>query len=215
LKTKGIEVRRVEMSWWDKILETISNPNIAYILYSLGMLGLFFELSNPGSIIPGVIGGICLILAFFAFQILPINYSGLLLMILALIFFIADIKAPTHGALTIGGIIAMIFGSLMLIESPAPYMRISIFIILCVVAATAAFFFFAVGMGLKAQRKKPTTGDKGMVGMIGVARSKLDPEGYVFVRGEIWKVIADQTIEIGEKIKVLKVEGLTLRVTKA
>jgi membrane-bound serine protease (ClpP class) len=215
LKTKGIEVRRVEMSWWDKILETISNPNIAYILYSLGMLGLFFELSNPGSIIPGVIGGICLILAFFAFQILPINYAGLLLMILALIFFIADIKAPTHGALTIGGIIAMIFGSLMLIESPAPYMRISIFVILCVVAATAAFFFFAVGMGLKAQRKKPTTGDKGMVGMIGVARSKLDPEGYVFVRGEIWKAIADQTIEIGGKMKVLKVEDLTLRVTKA
>jgi len=139
----------------------------------------------------------------------------LLLMILALIFFIADIKAPTHGALTIGGIIAMIFGSLMLIESPAPYMRISIFVILCVVAATAAFFFFAVGMGLKAQRRKPTTGDKGMIGMIGVTRSRLDPEGYVFVRGELWKVIADQTIEIGEKIKVLKVEDLTLRVTKA
>ncbi|MDP2960551.1 MAG: nodulation protein NfeD, partial [candidate division Zixibacteria bacterium] len=115
LNTKGAGVRRVEISWKDKILETISNPTIAYILFTLGMWGLFFELSNPGSILPGVVGGICLILAFFAFQTLPINYAGILLMILAVILFIAEVKVVSHGLLTIGGIISMILGSLMLI----------------------------------------------------------------------------------------------------
>jgi membrane-bound serine protease (ClpP class) len=215
LKTTGIAVERINISMRDRILEVISNPNIAYILYAIGMLGIFFELSNPGAIFPGIIGAISLILAFFAFQTLPINYAGLLLMILALIFFILEIKVTSYGALTIGGIISMLLGSLMLIESPAPYMRISLSIIVVVVAATALFFIFAVGMGLRAQRKKATTGEKGMIGMTGVARTKLDPEGSVFVHGEIWKAEADQTIKKGEKVKVVGVEDLTLKVTKA
>ena len=215
LATKDIPVRRINIGLRDRILEVISNPNIAYILYAIGMLGIFFELSNPGAILPGIIGAICLILAFFAFQTLPVNYAGLLLMILALIFFILEVKVTSYGALTIGGIISMLLGSLMLIESPAPYMRISLSIIVFVVAATALFFIFAVGMGLRAQRKKTTTGDKGMVGMTGVARTKLDPEGSVFVHGEIWKAVADQTIKKGEKIKVVGIEDLTLKVTKA
>jgi membrane-bound serine protease (ClpP class) len=215
LRTKDIAVQRINISLRDRILEVISNPNIAYILYAIGMLGIFFELSNPGALFPGIIGAISLILAFFAFQTLPINYAGLLLMILALIFFILEIKVTSYGALTIGGIISMLLGSLMLIESPAPYMRISISIIVFVVAATALFFIFAVGMGLRAQRKKATTGEKGMIGMRGVARTKLDPEGSVFVHGEIWKAVADQTIKKGEKIKVVGVEDLTLKVTKA
>jgi membrane-bound serine protease (ClpP class) len=215
LNTKGIPVQTINISMRDQILEIISNPNIAYMLYAIGMLGVFFELSNPGAILPGIIGAISLILAFFAFQTLPINYAGLLLMILALIFFILEIKVTSYGALTIGGIISMLLGSLMLIESPAPYMRISLSIIILVVAATALFFIFAVGMGIRAQRKKPTTGEKGMIGMTGVARTKLDPEGSVFVHGEIWKAVADQTIKKGEKIKVVDVEDLTLKVTKA
>ncbi len=215
LETKGIEVKRIEISLRDRILEIISNPNIAYLLYAIGMLGIFFEFSNPGAIYPGIVGAISLILAFFAFQTLPINYAGLLLMVLALIFFVAEIKVTSYGALTIGGIISMLLGSLMLIESPAPYMRVSLSIIIIVVAATALFFIFAVGMGLRAQRRKTTTGDKGMVGMKGVARTKLDPEGSVFVHGEIWKAVADQTIKKGEKIKVVGVEDLTLKVTKA
>ncbi|MGB2697758.1 MAG: nodulation protein NfeD [Candidatus Zixiibacteriota bacterium] len=215
MDTKGIPMERINISMRDRILEVISNPNIAYILYAIGMLGIFFELSNPGAILPGIIGAIFLILAFFAFQTLPINYAGLLLMILALIFFILEIKVTSYGALTIGGIISMLLGSLMLIESPAPYMRISLSIIILVVAATALFFIFAVGMGIRAQRKKTTTGEKGMIGMTGVARTKLDPEGSVFVHGEIWKAVADQSIKKGEKIKVVEIEDLTLKVTKA
>jgi len=214
LSTEKIEIKRIEIDWRDEILNIISNPNIAYVLYTLGMLGLFFELSNPGSIVPGVVGAICLILAFFAFQTLPINYAGLLLMLLALLFFFAEIKVTSHGALTIGGIISMLLGSLMLFESPLPYLRASLGIIITVVAATALFFIFAVGMGLRAQRRKATTGNKGMVGLKGVARSKLNPEGHVFVHGEIWKAKADQKVEKGEKIKVIGVEDLTLMVTK-
>ena len=150
LSTKGVVLNRIEISWRDRILEVITNPNIAYILYTLGMLGLFFELSNPGAIFPGIIGGICLILAFFAFQSLPINYAGVLLMVLALILFLLEIKVPSHGALTIGGIISMLLGSLLLIDSPFPYMRVSLSLILVAVISTALFFIFAVGMGIKA-----------------------------------------------------------------
>jgi membrane-bound serine protease (ClpP class) len=217
LNTKGAEVKRVEIGWKDKILETISNPTIAYILFTLAMWGLFFELSNPGSILPGVVGGICLILAFFAFQTLPINYAGILLMILAVILFIAEVKVVSHGLLTIGGIISMIFGSLMLINSPEPYMRVSLVVVLTVVLGTSLFFIFAVGLGIKAQMKKVTTGDKGLIGMIGVARTEIKPEGYVFIHGELWKAECDpQTggIEKGEKVKVIGIENLMLKVTK-
>jgi membrane-bound serine protease (ClpP class) len=217
LNTRSAEVNRVEIGWKDKILETISNPTIAYILFTLAMWGLFFELSNPGSILPGVVGGICLILAFFAFQTLPINYAGILLMILAVILFIAEVKVVSHGLLTIGGVISMIFGSLMLINSPDPYMRVSLVVVLTVVLGTALFFIFAVGLGLKAQRKKVTTGDKGIIGMIGVARTEIKPEGYVFIHGEIWKAECDLSaggIEKGEKVKVIGIENLMLKVTK-
>jgi membrane-bound serine protease (ClpP class) len=217
LNTKSAEVKRIGIGWKDKILETISNPTIAYILFTLAMWGLFFELSNPGSILPGVVGGICLILAFFAFQTLPINYAGILLMILAVILFIAEVKVVSHGLLTIGGIISMIFGSLMLINSPEPYMRVSLVVVLTVVMGTALFFIFAVGLGIKAQMKKVTTGDKGMIGMIGVARTEIKPEGYVFIHGELWKAeCGPQTggIEKGEKVKVVGIENLMLKVTK-
>jgi membrane-bound serine protease (ClpP class) len=214
LNTKEVEVTRIEMSWRDRVLEVISNPNIAYILFSIGMLGIFFEFSNPGAIFPGIIGGICLILAFFSFQSLPINYAGLLLMALAVIFFILEIKITSYGALTIGGIVSLFLGSLMLFESPLPYMRASLSIIIFVVIAMAAFFIFAVGLGLKAQRGKITTGKRGMVGETGVARTPLKPEGSVFVQGEIWKAIADEPVEKGEKVVIQDVENLTLKVTK-
>ncbi|OGC78771.1 MAG: serine protease [candidate division Zixibacteria bacterium RBG_16_40_9] len=214
LDTKGIEVRTIAISWRDKILEIITNPTIAYILLNLGMLGIFFELSNPGSILPGVVGGICLILAFFAFQSLPINLAGLLLILLALLLFILEVKVPSHGALTIGGVISMLLGSFLLIKSPSPYMRISVLVILVTVLSVALFFIFAVGMGLKAQRRKPTTGEKGMLGQIGLARSKIDTEGYVFVQGEIWNAKSDSPIEAGQKVKVVGVEDLTLKVVK-
>jgi len=214
LNTKGVELKRIEISWRDRVLEVISNPNIAYILFSIGMLGIFFELSNPGAIFPGIIGGICLILGFFAFQSLPINYAGLLLMALALIFFILEVKVTSYGALTIGGIVSLFLGSLMLFESPLPYMRASLSIIIFVVVGMAAFFIFAVGFGLKAQRRKAATGKRGMVGEVGVAKSPLKPEGSVFIHGELWKAIADEPIEEGEKVVVKEVDRLTLKVTK-
>ena len=214
LNTKDIKVRKVEISLRDRILGVISNPTIAYILLTLGMWGLFFELSNPGSIFPGIVGGICLILAFFALQTLPINYAGLLLMILALIFFILEVKIVSYGALTIGGIISMVLGSLLLFESPLPYMRASLTVIIMVVAATTLFFIVAVGLALRARKRKVTTGGRGLMGEVGVARTALKPEGDVFIHGEIWRAEADQPIKKGEKVVVTGVEHLTLKVTK-
>jgi len=214
LNTKKIEVRKVEISLRDRILEVITNPTIAYILLTLGIWGLFFELSNPGAIFPGIVGGICLILAFFALQSLPINYAGLLLMIFALILFILEVKIVSYGALTIGGIISMVLGSLLLFESPLPYMRASLTVIITVVAATALFFIFAVGLALRARKRKVTTGGRGLLGEVGVARTALKPEGDVFIHGEIWKAEADQPIKKGEKVIVTGVEHLTLKVTK-
>ncbi len=214
LSTKDIEVKKVEISMRDRILEVIANPTIAYILLTLGMWGLFFELSNPGAIFPGIVGGICLILAFFGLQTLPINYAGLLLMILALIFFILEVKVVSYGALTIGGIISMVLGSLLLFESPVPYMRASLVVIITVAAGTALFFIFALGFAVRAHKRKVTTGQKGLEGEVGVARTALKPEGDVFIHGEIWKAEADQPIKKGEKVVVTAVEDLTLKVTR-
>ena len=214
LDTKEIEVKRAEISVRDKILQVITNPTIAYILLTLGMWGLFFELSNPGAIFPGIVGGICLILAFFALQTLPINYAGLLLMILALILFILEVKIVSHGALAIGGIISMVMGSLLLFESPLPYMRVSLVVIVTIVAGTALFFLIAIGLALRARKRKVTTGGRGLMGEVGVARSALKPEGDVFIHGEIWSAEADQPIKKGEKVVVTAVEHLALKVTK-
>jgi membrane-bound serine protease (ClpP class) len=214
LHTKGAPVRRLEMSFRDKVLKIISDPTIAYIFLILGFYGLFFELSNPGSILPGIVGGIFLILAFFAFQSLPVNYAGLLLILFAMLLFLAEVKVASHGLLTGGGIISMILGSLMLVESPVPSLRISKVVIFVAVSVTTGFFVFVVAKGLRIQMKKPTTGREGMVGEIGVVRSRIDPEGQIAVRGEIWTATCDQVVEVGEKVRVIGVAGLKLRVEK-
>ena len=214
LETEGAEIRRIDMSLRYKILDTISNPNVAYILLLLGFYGLFFELSNPGSILPGVVGGICLVLAFFALHTLPINYAGLLLILFALILFIAEIKVPSYGLLTVGGIISMILGSIMLIKTPAEFLRISWMTIIPAVIVTVAFFVFAMGMALRARLKRPTTGKEGLVGEIGVAKSKLDPVGKVFVHGEFWNAESDEPIEEGEEVIVSEVQRMKLKVSK-
>lgn len=214
LRTKGAPLQRIEMTFRDMVLKIISDPTVAYILLILGFYGLLYELANPGAILPGVLGAIFLILAFFAFQSLPINYAGLLLILLALILFILDIKAQSHGVLTVGGIISMILGSLMLIESPAPFFQISLVTIISAAMATAAFFFFVVAAGLKAQRRRPTTGREGLLGEKGIARSRLAPEGQIFVRGEIWSAISEEVVEPGEKVVVDGVSGLKLKVKK-
>ncbi len=216
LKTAGATVKAYEVGFRDKFLGLITDPNIAYILLMLGMLGLFFELANPGVILPGVIGGISLILAFFAFQSLPINYAGLLLILFGIILLIAEIKVVSHGILTIGGVISMIFGSLMLVEAPEADLRVSWKVIIPTVATTAGIFFFALTAGIRALHRRPTTGSQGLVGQVGVARSPLAPTGNVFVQGELWRAIADGAeVREGDRVTVVGVESLTLRVRKA
>jgi membrane-bound serine protease (ClpP class) len=214
LHTRGAEILTFEMGPRYRILATIANPNIAYVLFMLGLLGLYFELSNPGAILPGVVGGISLILAFFSFQVLSINYAGLLLIIFATILFIADLKAPTHGVLTVGGIIAMTLGSLMLFNAPEPALRVSWGVLIATVAVTALFFTFAIGMGIRAQQRKATTGAKGLLDAVAVVRTRIEGEGRVFVNGELWRAEADEVIEEGAKVRVLAVDGLTLKVRK-
>ncbi|MGH7409673.1 MAG: NfeD family protein, partial [Candidatus Methylomirabilis sp.] len=214
LRTKGVEVKRIEMGLRDKVLKVISDPTIAYILLMLGLAGLYFELSTPGAILPGILGGIFLILAFYAFQTLPINYAGLLLILLALILFIAELKVTSHGLLAAGGIAAMILGSLMLIKRSEPFMRISMAAILWTTAATSAFFIFIVSVGLKAQRQKTTTGVEGLIGQVGTARTPLRPEGRIFVGGELWSARCEDGAEAGEKVRVTAVSGLMLAVSK-
>lgn len=215
LHVAGVEVVTAEMGTGERILNTISNPNVAYVLMILGMLGLFFELSNPGAILPGVIGGISLILSFFAFQSLPVNYAGILLILLALILFVAEIKIVSHGMLTVGGIIAMLLGSLMLFESPEPYLRVSWSVILTTVLATAGFFAFAVAKVIGAHRLRPTTGREGLVGREGEADSDIDLQGKVFVNGEYWDAWSEEPIAAGDRVVVEAVEGMRLKVKRS
>ena len=165
-------------------------------------------------ILPGAIGGISLILAFFAFQALPVNYAGILLILLGLTLFIAEIKIISHGMLTIAGMTAMVLGSLMLFESQAPYLRVSWGVILVTVVATSTFFSIVVAKVLTVHRRRPTTGREGLIGLEGVAETGMAPEGRVFVRGEYWDAWSDEPIDAGSRVKVLEVDGMRLKVKK-
>jgi membrane-bound serine protease (ClpP class) len=215
LNTKGAEVKREEMSLRHKILDLISNPNIAYILMILGFYGLFFEMTNPGALFPGIMGGICLILAFYAFQTLPVNYAGLLLILLGIVLFILETQITSFGALTIGGIISMTLGSIMLFESGAPFMKLSINVIITTVGVTAAFFLVVIRLAIKAHKRKPSTGPEGLVGEEGIARADITPEGgQILLHGELWSAYADNHISKGEHIEVNEVNGLRVKVKK-
>jgi len=215
LKVKGVETKDVTMSFRDQLLSIISNPNIAYILLMLGIYGLFFELANPGVILPGVIGGICIILAFFALQMLPINYAGVALILLGIILFIAEVKITSYGMLSVAGVISLLLGSVMLIDSPAEFLQISfVRFILPVVVVSAAFFLFALIMVVRAHRRRPTTGKEGLIGRIGVATVDLKPEGVVEIRGELWNAVADEQIKAGEKVQVKEMDGMKVKVIK-
>lgn len=215
LSTKNIALKYIEMDTREKILDTLSNPNIAYILMLVGLVGLYFELSNPGAIFPGVIGGISLILAFFAFQTLPVNYAGILLIILALILFIMEIKITSFGLLSIGGIISLTIGSLMLFDSPVPFLRVSLDVMIPVVTITSACFILAIYLTIKAHRRKPTTGREGLVGEKGVVRSKIDPKGKVFIHGEYWDATSDEKIPEGTEVTVIEVNDIAIKVKQA
>ena len=217
LHTREANVELSEMGAFEKFLDMISDPNIAYILLLLGLYGVLFELYNPGAILPGIVGVICFTMAFYSMHTLPINYAGLALIVFAIILFLLDIKVVSHGLLTIGGVISLLLGSLMLYRTDGPIemKRISWTVIISSVAITTMFFFFVIGAGLRAQRLRPVTGVDGMIGEIGEALDTLDPSGMVRVHGEIWQAQSlSGTINKSARVKVGGIDNMTLLVKK-
>lgn len=212
LETADIDVRDIEKSLRFKILDAIANPNIAFILMLVGIYGIFFELMNPGAILPGVAGVISLLLAFFALQALPVNYVGVLLLLFSLVLFIAEVKVVSYGLLTVGGVIAFVLGGTMLFDTPGSLLRVSWSVIIPAAAVTAGFFLLAMGLAYKTWRTRPTTGREGLIGSRAKVRRAIDPEGQVLAHGELWKATAEERIEKGAEVEVESVSGLTLRV---
>ncbi len=215
LSTENAEVKEISMGLRYRILEIISNPNIAYILMILGFYGLYFELSNPGAIFPGVAGAICLVLAFYALHTLPINYAGLILIIIGIGLFIAEAFITSHGILGVGGTVAMLLGSIMLIDSASPVLQISWAVIIPAVALSALLFIITVTVAVRVYREKPDTGKEGLIGMQAVAKTDIHKEGQVFMRGEYWSAWSDEPVPKGEQVTVIAVEGLKVKVKKA
>jgi len=216
LKTRNAQIADIPMDLTEQFLLLLSDPNVGFVLMTLAMYGLIFELSNPGAVFPGVIGGLALILALASFAAIEVNVAGLLLIAFAIALFIADIKVPSHGVLTTGGFVSFVVGSLLLTQDQAPFLRISLTLILTVAVLTVAFFIFAVGAGIQAQTRKVRTGREAMVGAIGIARSDLGSTGTVFLQGELWNArTLDAPIATGEHVRVVGVTGLRLDVRKA
>ncbi len=214
LNTKGAIVERIVPGLRFKILDVIANPNIAYILMMVGGLGIMMELYNPGLIFPGVAGGICLLLSFFALQVLPVNYVGILLIILSIILFILELKVQSFGLLLIGAIISLTLGSVMLFDSSEMAMRVSWSVIIPTVSAVSAFFIFVLGLVVRAWMHKPRTGQQGLVDEVGVAITDIDPTGKVAVHGEYWNARSEVRIPKGEKVRVTRVQDMEIGVTK-
>jgi len=212
LKLENVKKILLKEDLRTKILKTISNPNIAYILMMIGLAGLYFELSHPGAVLPGVVGGISIILAFFAFQTIPVNYAGFLLIVLALIFFILEMKIASYGLLSIAGITSLLLGSIMLFENSGAGMRLSWEVLIPTIVLVSGFFVVISGLVFKSHLFKPRTGARGLIGEIGVAREALMPEGKVFVHGELWKATSKDPIQTGVRVRVVKVVNLVLEV---
>jgi membrane-bound serine protease (ClpP class) len=211
LRTKGASVTRIPMGLRHRVLSALADPNIAYILMMIGLYGIFFELSNPGAVFPGVVGGIALILGFYSLQTLSASYAGFLLIALALILFILEIKIASHGALTIGGIISLVLGSLMLFRSSVdPYLRISWGVILAMVGVSAAFFGTVVTLAVRSQLRKPETGPEGLIGETGEAMGDFTGKGKVFVVGELWDAECPLPLRKGDKVTVVQRKEMTL-----
>lgn len=216
LATRGATLVPIAMDASERFLQLLSDPNIGFMLMTIAIYGIIFELSNPGAVFPGVLGGLALILALVSFAAIEVNVAGLLLIGFAIVLFIADIKVPSHGILTAGGIGSFVIGSLLLTQNQAPFLRISVSLILISAALTAAFFLFAVGAGIRAQARAVRTGPQTLLGALGVARGDLAPEGPVFVQGELWRGrTSGEVIPAGHPIRVVRVRGLLLDVREA
>jgi membrane-bound serine protease (ClpP class) len=214
LETADATTEELPMTLVEQFLHIITNPTIAFILLTLGLNALLFELSSPGGYVAGIVGAICLLLAFYALGVLPVNYAGLIFIALAFVLFVVDIKAPTHGALTVGGITALVAGALILFNSPL--YRISIAAVVTVAAVTGLFFAFAVTKAFQAQRKPVVTGMEGLVGHLALTKTPLDPEGTVLVQGELWEATTvEGAVGQGETVEILAVDGYVLQVRRA
>jgi len=207
MKTKGVAIITIEMTWRQRLFDTIMDPNVAAVLLMIGMAGIMLELYNPGTILPGVAGSISLILAWYAMDVLPVNYAGLSMIVLSVIMFLLEIKVPSYGILTIGGVIALATGLVLLIDSSLPELQVSWQVIVGIVITTTLFFVFALGFALKAQKASPTTGSEGLVGEQGVVIKKIDLEGSVQIHGEIWKAMADQVVKKNCPVEVIAYDG--------
>jgi membrane-bound serine protease (ClpP class) len=216
LKTKGARVEPIQMSWRQRVLSAVAHPNVAYVLFSLGTLGLTIELWNPGAVLPGVVGGICLLLAFFAFSILPVNYAGLLLILFGLVLLVLEVKVTSFGLLTAGGILSLLLGSMILMDSTAPELQVSLRVIIPVTLALAGILGFLVQLAIKAQLRRSVTGEVGMIDERGQALTPIAPggTGRVSAHGEIWNATASEPIAEGESVRVTAVKGLTLEVRR-
>jgi membrane-bound serine protease (ClpP class) len=213
LHTKGARLERLEPTWRQRILGAIAHPQVAYLLLMLGMLGLVVELWNPGATLPGVAGGVCLLLAFFAFQVLPISLTGLLLVVLGVSLLVAELMVPSFGVLGIGGVVALLAGSLMLTRE-VPGVRVSSGVIFPVVTTLAVIVLFLGSLALRAHRLRPSTGLEGLIGERGEVLTSIEPDrvGQVRVHGEIWRAASDATLPAGRTVRVTGIDGLTLRI---
>jgi membrane-bound serine protease (ClpP class) len=210
ISTKNAVINNKKMGTRQGILSAISDPNISYILLLIGLAGLYFELSTPGAILPGVIGGISLLLAFFGLSTLPVNYTGILLIIFGVILFIAEIKVMSHGILTVGGVISLIMGSLLLFDTTEPALRLSFQVLVPAIIVASGFFIVVIWLAIKAQMRKHFTGAEAMVGAEAEVMSDIDREGDVFIKGEYWKASSEKPVKKGSKVKIIRVEGLKL-----
>jgi len=212
LELDNIPIQILKESLRTKILKTISDPNIAYILMMIGLAGLYFELSHPGAVFPGVVGGIAIILAFFAFQTLPVNYAGILLILLAVIFFIMEMKITSFGMLSVAGVVSLVLGSVMLFEENSSGVSLSWQVIITTVMLISLFFICVAGLVFRAQVSRPRTGAEGLIGETGIVKKDLNPEGLILIHGELWKAVGLQPLSEGTRVRITRVEGLLVEV---
>jgi membrane-bound serine protease (ClpP class) len=216
LHTAGARVETLSMTFRQRLLSTLAHPNIAYILLSLGILGLTIELWSPGAVLPGVVGGICLLLAFFTFQVLPVNYAGVLLILFGLGLLVLEVKVASFGLLAVGGIVSLLLGSMILIDAPTPELRVSLSLIVPVVVALSAILLFLVRLAVLSQRRRSVTGVSGMLGATGTTLTAIPAggEGRVSVHGEIWTARSAEAQAAGDTVLISGVDGLVLTVRR-
>ncbi|MBI3951169.1 MAG: nodulation protein NfeD [Acidobacteria bacterium] len=212
LRTQGQRIVRTEPTMRERLLSFLADPNIALILAAIGLLCLYFEFNHPGAIIPAVVGGIALVLALYGFNLLPINITGVVMMLLGVGLFIAEAKVQGFGILGVGGIISLVIGSMILVDAPDPAIRIQPSIAVAVALPMAVVMYVILRLALRSRQQKVVTGDLGMVGEIGVAQTEINPEGRIFIHGELWSAVSQSRISLGERVRVVGMDGLTLRV---